>query len=130
MSLEEVQITHQGYTDTAYSSCGDKWCTEVIVKCVGVTEQMLAEVAPQDINNLDIGGDVQVTVALLGESDSCEWCATCGSFLRHGIYYPGEDAGCHHGPDAQDPAGLPGPHIDLQERPAMREYWGRVFSGH
>lgn len=126
MSIEEIRITHQGYTDTTYASCGDRVCAEVVLKCIGVTEETLEAVAIEDINDLEMGDDTQVAVGLLGESDSCEWCATCGTFLRHGIYYPNDDVGCHHGPDARDLPSLPGPHIDLQDRPAMREYWGRT----
>lgn len=126
MSHEEIRIRNQGYTDTSYASCGGRVCTEVILKCIGVTEKTLEEVAIEDINNLEMGGDTQVTVALLKESDECLWCATCATFLRHGISYPGEEIGCQHGPDAGDLPDLPGPRIDLQDRPAMQEYWGQA----
>ncbi|MCP9209569.1 hypothetical protein [Streptomyces cucumeris] len=125
MSLEEILMTHDGYTDTAYASCGDKWCTETILKCVGVTEGLLAEVPDlQDINDLEIGDKTQITVAMLGESDSCEWCACCGTFLRHGLHYEGEEIGCNHGSEADDAPNLPGPHVNLVDAPAMREWWG------
>jgi hypothetical protein len=127
MSAEEILITHDGYTDTAYPTCGDTMCTQMVLRCVGVSEEILEAVASVDINDLDIGENVQVTVALLGESDSCEWCATCGIFLRHGLTYEGDgEAGCQHGGDGEDRPDLPGPHIDLKDRPAMREYWGQL----
>lgn len=124
MAAEKVLVTNDGYTDTAYPSCGDRRCTEVILECIGVPSGTLAELDMQDVRDLSLGEDVTVTVALLGESDSCEWCATCGTFLRHGLYYEGEDAGCQHGPSGEDRPDLPGPHVHLMDRPAMRDYWG------
>lgn len=132
MSAEEVLITHDGYTDTSYASCGDVHCTEVILRSIGVPDSVL-EARGIDLSDEEIGDDTQITVTSLGESDSCEWCATCGTFVRHGIVYPGEDAGCHHANEAgevddTDPPAQPGPHIDLRDAIPMKEYWGTIFN--
>jgi len=129
----EVLITHAGYTDTMYASCGDVHCVEVILRCVGVSDSIL-RARGIDLSDEEIGDDTQITVVLgVGESDSCEWCATCGEFIRHGIVYPGEDAGCHHANEAgevddADPPAQPGPHIDLRDAIPMKEYWGTIFN--
>jgi hypothetical protein len=130
VSAEEILITHDGYTDTSYATCGDSGCTLTALRAIGVPER--AAVHYLDVK-IALDPTTTVEVALLGESDSCEWCATCGEFIRHGIVYPGEDVGCHHANDAGemddvDPPALPGPHIDLQNTPAMREYWGRIVN--
>ena len=132
MSAEEVLITHDGYTTTSYASCGDVRCTEVILRSIGVPDSVL-EARGIDLSDEEIGDDTQITVTSLGESDSCEWCATCGTFVRHGIVYPGEDVGCHHANEAgevddTDPPAQPGPHIDLRDAIPMKEYWGAIFN--
>lgn len=125
--MYEVQITHAGYTDTTYPLCGDTWCADVVLECIGVPSGVLAGIDSNDPGDIDLGDDTTVTVGILGESDSCEWCACCGSFIRHGLTYPGEEVGCQHDED-ETPPDQPGPHIDLQGRPAMREYWGRSLN--
>lgn len=121
MSAEEVLITHDGYTDTAYATCGDYKCTTVALRCIGASDQDAADYLGGPI---DLGGNTIVEVVPLRESDSCEWCACCGTFIRHGLKYPGEDVGCTHDQDGPDPAELPGPHIDLRDCAPMKEYWG------
>lgn len=125
MSAEKILITHAGYTDTAYASCGS--CTLTLLRALGVPEQALEEFGT-DLNDVPIGDDVSIAVASLGESDSCEWCARCGEFLRHGIRYEGEDVGCTHELDewghVKDPADQDGPHTDFRDNSVIREFWG------
>lgn len=124
MSSEEILITHDGYTDTAYVSCRSM-CTLAILRAVGVPESVLEENGT-DLNDAEIGPGVTVTVTGLGEMDSCEYCAACGDFVQHGLTYPGEDIGCQHGTDEWgiviDPEPHGRPHIDLIDHPAMRQY--------
>lgn len=124
MDGEEVLIAHAGYTVTAYTSCGKRVCTETILRSVGVSKSII-KVHGTDLSGETIGDDAQVTVAPLGESDHCEWCACCGKFTRHGIKYPGEGMGCPHG-EGETPPDLPGPHIDLRGAPAMRNHWASL----
>lgn len=121
--MYEVLITHAGYTDTAYALCGGRRCAEVVLESIGVPSKVLAGLDANDPGTLDLGDDTTVEVGMLGESDSCEWCATCGAFIRHGIFYPNDDVGCDHGPEADPRPALPGPHVDLMGAPAMRTYW-------
>lgn len=122
MNAEEVLITHAGYTDTAYATCGDYGCTTVVLRSLGAPETLAADYMRS--MPISVGDDTTIDVALLGESDSCEWCAACGAFVRHGLAYEGEDVGCTHDQDGPDPADRPGPHIDLRDRPAMKAYQG------
>lgn len=124
----EVLINHAGYTDTAYALCGDAHCATVVLESIGVPSHVLAGLDSNDPGELDLGDDVVAEVGILGESDSCEWCACCGEFIRHGLRYPGEDVGCVHDQDGPDPEPRPGPHIDLQSAVPMKEYWGTVFN--
>lgn len=125
--MYEVLITHDGYTDTAYALCGDEQCATVVLESIGVQSDVLAGLDSNDPGVLDLGGKTTVEVGILGESDSC------GTFIRHGIAYPGEDAGCHHVNEARevddtDPPAQPGPHIDLRDAIPMKEYWGTIFN--
>lgn len=124
--MYEVQITNDGYTDTAYALCGDRWCAETVLACIGVPSGLLAGIDANDPGEIELHATTTVTVAPLGESDSCEYCATCGTFLRHGLRYPGEGVGCTHDVDGDDPENLERPHIDLADRAPMREYWGHA----
>lgn len=121
----EVLITNNGYTDTAYALCGDSTCAGVVLECVGVPSGVLAGLDANDLGDVELDAVTTVTVGILGESDSCEYCACCGQFIRHGIVYPNDDVGCKH---SDDPADLDRPHIDLTDRTPMREYWGTVFN--
>jgi len=123
--MYEVQITHDGYTDTAYALCGEQRCAEVVLECIGVPSATLAGIDANDPGEIELDATTTVTVGILGESDSCEYCACCGKFVRHGLSYPGEDVGCQH---EQDPDDLDRPHIDFDGRPAMLEHWGRTPS--
>jgi hypothetical protein len=124
----EVLITHAGYTDTAYALCGDEHCATVVLESIGVPSKLLAGLDSNDPGELDLGGDTTVEVGILGESDSCEWCATCGTFIRHGLKYEGEDVGCTHDQEGPDPEPRKGPHIDLEDAVPMKEYWGTIFN--
>lgn len=123
MAAENIGITHSGYTDTQYASCGDYGCTLAVLRAVGAPE---GEAADYLKGSIDLGDDTQVDVAILGESDDCKFCAACGDFIRHGIRYPGEDIGCTHPVDewdnVVDPEPRDGPHIHLRDAPAMAEY--------
>ena len=125
MSAEEILISHNGYTDTAYTSCGNVYCTEAILKAIGVPDSAL-EARGIELSEEPIGQHTHVTVALLGESDSCEYCAACGEFVQHGLRYPGEDIGCTHPVDEQgnviDPPHHGKPHINLIDHPFMRKF--------
>ena len=125
----EVLITHDGYTDTAYSLCGDQRCAEVVLECIGVPSGVLAGLDANDPGEIELDAKTTVTVGILGETDSCEYCATCGAFIRHGLVYENDDVGCKHDPDADDPANLDRPHIDFDSAPAMLEYWGITPKG-
>lgn len=122
--MYEVLITNDGYTDTAYSLCGDQECAGVVLECIGVSPKVLAGLDANDPGDIELDAKTTVTVGILGESDSCEYCACCGAFIRHGIVYRNDDVGCKHDPDAGDPDGLDRPHIDFDNRPAMLEFWG------
>jgi hypothetical protein len=124
----EVLITHDGYTDTAYALCGDEQCATVVLESIGVQPDVLAGLDSNDPGVLDLGDKTTVEVGILGESDSCEWCATCGTFIRHGLVYEGEDIGCTHDQDGPDPEPREGPHIDLGDAVPMKEYWGTIFN--
>lgn len=117
----EVLITHSGYTDTAYALCGDSQCAGVVLEAIGVSSGTLAGLDANDPGDIELGDDTSVTVGILGESDSCEYCACCGTFIRHGIVYPGDDVGCKHD---DDPPNLERPHPDLKGAASVREYWG------
>lgn len=125
MTAEEILITHRGYTDTAYTSCGVVVCTETILRAIGVPESLM-ESQGTDLNEEEIGDYTTVTVAILGEMDSCEYCAACGVFVQHGLRYPGEDIGCTHPVDEWgnviDPEPRDGPHINLRDSPAMADF--------
>lgn len=126
--MYEVLITNSGYTDTAYALCGDSHCAQVVLECIGVPSAVLAGIDANDLTETELGPSTSVEVGILGESDSCEYCACCGSFVRHGLTYPNDDVGCKHDPDGPDPEGLNRPHIDLVDRVPMREYWGTIFN--
>jgi len=123
MTAESIGITHQGYTDTQYTSCGDYGCTLAILRAVGASEKDAADYEKVDI---ELGDDTQVSVAILGESDSCEFCAACGDFIRHGIRYREGGIGCTCEMDEWDnvidPNPLESPHINLRDHPAMADY--------
>jgi len=121
---EEVLITNNGYTDSAYTTCGDSGCTMAVLRAIGVHERDAAD--PSSVSDLRLSAGTYVSVGLLGESDSCEYCACCGAFVRHGITYPGEDYGCTHykgGDDPVDPEDLGRAHIDLADSTAMKIFW-------
>lgn len=125
MPAEEILITHDGYTDTAYVSCGTPVCTEAILVAIGVPDFIL-EARGIDLNEEAIGDKITITVTSLGEMDSCEYCAACGDFVQHGLRYPGEDIGCTHPVDEWgsviDPPHHGKPHINLIDHPAMRQF--------
>ena len=125
MSAEEILITYYGYTDTAYTSCGNVYCTEAILKAVGVPDSIL-EARGIDLDEEEIGSRTTITVTSLQEMDSCEYCAACGDFVQHGLRYPGEDIGCTHERDEWgnviDPPHHGKPHIDLASHPFMRKF--------
>lgn len=125
MTAEAILITHDGYKDTAYTSCGDVYHTEAILKAVGVQDSSL-EARGIDLYEEPIGNNTTVTVTSIRETDSCEYCAACGDFVRHGIRYPGEDIGCTHEMnewgDVVDPPPLGKPHVDLIGHPFMRRF--------
>jgi len=129
MSAEEILITNHGYTDTAYTSCGDTCCTEAILRAVGISQFMAVGVAQGSVRG-QLEPGVTVEVAFLGERDTCEWCACCGDFVQHGLRYPSSngDIGCQHPEDdyydSVDPQG--GPHPDLRDHPVMREFWSDI----
>lgn len=127
MTAEEILIYSDGSTHTAYSSCGDYGCTMAVLRAVGVSEHHAATMQPADIDGLELGeGDVTVTVVSLEESDSCEWCAACGEFIRHGIRYQFGEGGCEHPVDEYgdviDPEDQDSPHINLRDHPAMADF--------
>lgn len=111
---EEILITHGGYTDTAYSSCGNAFCTLAILRAVGVPERIV-ESQGIDLNDTPIGEETRATVGRLGERDTDEWCAACGDFIRHGL-----ECGCEDRDSDRVP--MVGPHVDLIGHPAMAAF--------
>lgn len=123
MAAEHVLIEHDGYTTAEYPVCGDYGCTLTVLRAIGVPEKAAADMD----GSFDLDDKTTVEVRLLGESDSCEFCATCGAFIRHGLTYPNDDMGCKHD-EGETPPDRPGPHIDLQDNPVMREYWAGLVN--
>lgn len=119
MPYEEILITHDDYTDTAYPTCGEVRCSMAVLAAVGLSEQMMAEHgvdSPEEVFELSIGENTQVTCARLGETGSDEWCAACGEFLGHGV-----DCEC---PDKDtDRDDQDRPHIDLANAASIKELW-------
>lgn len=114
MSAEQILITHQGYTAEAYSTCGDHGCTVAVLEAIGVPPTDAAD--PENVSDLDIGDDTQITCALLRETDGDEWCAACGDFIRHGL-----NCGCR---DTEQPrAGLGRSHVNLEDSERMKKFW-------
>lgn len=112
MSANEVLIRHGGYTDTAYSTCGYKHCNDAVLLAVGVSAADL-ELYGDDLNDHPVGDDTYVTVVSLGETDSDEFCAGCGDFLRHGL-----ECECEN--PEEDRENLNRPHIDLESHEAIK----------
>lgn len=110
---EQVLIRNSGYTDTAYATCGHSNCTRAVLAAVGVNMRNLA---PEDVNEVPVGDDTYVTCGFLGESDSDEWCAACGDFLRHGMNCECPD------PD-RDREPLDHPYPGLANAPEIRALW-------
>lgn len=86
MSHEQVEITNNGYTDTVYATCGEYACTAAVLRHLGVSGKVIERERAM-LSNFPLGEKVFVSVSLLGESDSDEWCAApeCREFLRHGL---------------------------------------------
>jgi hypothetical protein len=120
MTAEEILIDYPGDTETSYASCGDSGCTLILLRCIGVKEKDAAEYWNIDIH--DLGGGTTLRVYLLQKSGSCEWCAACGEFIRHGIKYSNGEGGCEHDPEVDAPDRTGQPHVDFEANPLMRAW--------
>lgn len=83
---EEILINNNGYTESAYVTCGDTGCTQAVLRQLGVPAKVIQREGT-GIQEFPIGDGCTITVLLLGESDSDEWCSAegCREFLRHGL---------------------------------------------
>lgn len=86
MSGEEILIWNNGYTDTAYTTCGEFSCTEEVLLRLGVPQEVI-ETEGTDLSDFELDATTKVTVKSLPEGDSDAWCAAkgCGEFIRHGM---------------------------------------------
>jgi hypothetical protein len=86
MSHEAVLIENDGYTETEHATCGEYACTAAVLRHLGVPGKVIEQERAM-LSNFPLGDRVFVSVTLLGESDSDEWCAApeCRKFLRHGL---------------------------------------------
>ena len=85
MSHESILIENDGYTESAYATCGEYACTAAVLRHLGVPGKVIERERAM-VSNFPLGDEVFVSVTTLGESSSDEWCAApkCGEFLRHG----------------------------------------------
>lgn len=86
MNPEEILIWNNGYTDTAYSTCGEYECTAQVLARLGVPGKVI-EREGSGLTDFPLDKITKVSVQPLGEGDSDEWCAAkgCGEFIRHGM---------------------------------------------
>lgn len=85
MSHEAVLVVNEGYTESQYATCGEYTCTATVLRSLGVPGKVVERERAM-VNDFPLGDDVFVSVTVLGDSGSDEWCAApqCGEFLRHG----------------------------------------------